>query len=158
VVNVSSIGGKIHEPMGSWDRATKFAVEGLSDGLRLELAPFGVDVVLIEPGAVRTEWSAIARAGLLRASGATAYSAQAREAAALLAGADAGSGAAPAAVADAVRRALTARRPRTRYAVGGGARPLLHARLTPRTAPARRSCDPGAISAPPRRRPGGRAG
>jgi NAD(P)-dependent dehydrogenase (short-subunit alcohol dehydrogenase family) len=125
VVNVSSIGGRIHEPMGSWYHATKFAVEGLSDCLRMELAPFGIDVVVIQPGAVRTEWSGIARDGLLRTSGATAYAGQARQTAALLAGADAGSGADPSVVADAVWRAVTARRPRTRYAMGGGARPLL---------------------------------
>jgi NAD(P)-dependent dehydrogenase (short-subunit alcohol dehydrogenase family) len=125
VVNVSSIGGRIHEPMGSWYHATKFAVEGLSDCLRMELAPFGIDVVVIQPGAIRTEWSGIARAGLLATSGATAYAAQARAAAALLGGADATSGADPSVVAGAVWQAVTARRPRTRYAVGGGARPLL---------------------------------
>jgi NADP-dependent 3-hydroxy acid dehydrogenase YdfG len=125
IVNISSIGGRIHEPMGSWYHATKFAVEGLSDCLRMELAPFGIDVVVVQPGAVSTEWSGIARASLLATSGHTAYAAQARRSAALLAGADASSGAAPSAVADAVWDALRRRRPRTRYAVGGGARPLL---------------------------------
>jgi NAD(P)-dependent dehydrogenase (short-subunit alcohol dehydrogenase family) len=55
IINVSSIGGKIYEPMGGWYHATKFAVEGLSDSLRLELAPFGIQVVVVEPGAIRTE-------------------------------------------------------------------------------------------------------
>ncbi len=55
IVNVSSIGGKIHEPLGGWYHSTKFAVEGLSDSLRLELKPFGIDVVVIQPGAIRTE-------------------------------------------------------------------------------------------------------
>jgi NAD(P)-dependent dehydrogenase (short-subunit alcohol dehydrogenase family) len=125
IINISSIGGKIHEPMGSWYHATKFAVEGLSDCLRMELAPFGIDVVVIEPGAVRSEWSAIARDGLLATSGATAYAAQARTTAALLAGADAGSGAPATVVSDAVWQALSARRPKTRYAIGGGAAMLL---------------------------------
>jgi NAD(P)-dependent dehydrogenase (short-subunit alcohol dehydrogenase family) len=128
VVNVSSIGGRIHEPMGSWYHATKFALEGMSDCLRMELAPFGIDVVVIQPGAIRTEWSGIARAGLLATSGATAYAAQARLAAALLEGADEGSGSPPAVVADAVWAALAARRPKTRYAVGGGAALLLRLR------------------------------
>jgi NAD(P)-dependent dehydrogenase (short-subunit alcohol dehydrogenase family) len=125
IVNVSSIGGKIHEPMGSWYHATKFALEGLSDCLRMELAPFGVDVVVVQPGAIRTEWSGIARAGLLRTSRASAYAEQARLAAALLEGADRDGGAPPAVVADAVWAAVTARRPKTRYAVGGGAALLL---------------------------------
>jgi len=125
IINVSSIGGRIHEPMGSWYHATKFAVEGLSDCLRMELSPFGIDVVVVQPGAIRTEWGGIARDALLATSGATAYGTQARTAAALLAGADKASGAPASVVADTVWRALSARRPRTRYAVGGGAALLL---------------------------------
>ncbi len=53
VINVSSMGGKFGEPLGSWYHATKYAVEGLSDSLRPELAPFGIHVVVIEPGAIR---------------------------------------------------------------------------------------------------------
>ena len=56
IINISSIGGKIYEPLGDWYHAAKFAVEGLSDSLRVELRPFGIDVVIIEPGAIRTEW------------------------------------------------------------------------------------------------------
>ena len=60
IVNVTSIGGKIWEPLGSWYHATKFAVEGLSDCLRAEVDRLGIDVIIIEPGAIRTEWAAIA--------------------------------------------------------------------------------------------------
>ena len=56
IVNISSIGGKIYEPMGAWYHATKFAVEGFSDSLRLELRPFGIKVVIIEPGLTESEW------------------------------------------------------------------------------------------------------
>jgi NAD(P)-dependent dehydrogenase (short-subunit alcohol dehydrogenase family) len=124
IVNITSIGGKIHEPMGSWYHATKFAVEGLSDCLRMELAPFGIDVVVIEPGAIRTEWSGIARKGLLDTSGSGPYADLAHQTAALLAVAE-DNGSPPALVARAVADALSARRPRTRYAVGSGARPLI---------------------------------
>lgn len=55
IVNITSVGGKIYEPLGSWYHATKFAVEGLSDCLRLELKPFGIDVIIIEPGPIKTE-------------------------------------------------------------------------------------------------------
>src|SRR5512139_3357829 len=65
IINISSIGGKFYEPFGAWYHATKFAVEGFSDSLRLELKPFGVDVVIIEPGPIITEWNEIARDSLL---------------------------------------------------------------------------------------------
>ena len=69
IINISSVGGKIYEPLGGWYHATKFAVEGLSDSLRLELAPFGIQVVVIEPGAIRTEWGGIAADNLRKTSG-----------------------------------------------------------------------------------------
>ena len=61
IINISSIGGRIGEPHGAWYHATKFAVEGLSDSLRMELKEFGIDVVVIQPGAIKTEWAGIAR-------------------------------------------------------------------------------------------------
>lgn len=126
IVNVSSMGGKIYEPMGSWYHATKFAVEGLSDSLRLELAPFGIRVVVIEPGAIKTEWGTIAANGLLETSGETAYAEQAVRQARLLSSDRVGSG--PDVVAAAIATASSASRPKTRYVVGSGARPLLLAR------------------------------
>jgi NAD(P)-dependent dehydrogenase (short-subunit alcohol dehydrogenase family) len=57
VVNISSMVGKIAFPLGSIYASTKFAVEGLSDSIRVELAPFGVKVVVVEPGAIRTKFS-----------------------------------------------------------------------------------------------------
>ncbi len=56
ILNVSSIGGHFGEALGAWYHASKFAVEGFSDSLRLELHGFGIHVVVIEPGAIRTEW------------------------------------------------------------------------------------------------------
>jgi len=130
IVNISSIGGKIYEPLGGWYHATKFAVEGLSDAMRVELAPFGVDVVIIEPGAIKTEWGAIAADSALARSGHTAYAEQARMVAGLLGAADTNPRlvSPPEVIADAVAKAVTARRPKTRYAVGGGAKPILLAR------------------------------
>jgi NAD(P)-dependent dehydrogenase (short-subunit alcohol dehydrogenase family) len=57
IVNVSSMGGRTTLPGGGMYHASKYAVEAISDALRLELRPFGVQVVLIEPGVVRTPWS-----------------------------------------------------------------------------------------------------
>ena len=68
IVNISSIGGKIYEPLGAWYHATKFAVEGFSDSLRVELAPFGIDVVIVEPGPIISEWNTIARESLVERS------------------------------------------------------------------------------------------
>jgi NAD(P)-dependent dehydrogenase (short-subunit alcohol dehydrogenase family) len=126
VINVSSMGGRFGEPLGSWYHATKFAVEGLSDSLRLELAPFGIDVVVVQPGSIATEWGDVAARHVLERSAGGPYAAQAARAAAMLRGT--GSGSSPDRVAATIARAATARRPRTRYRVGLGARPVLAAR------------------------------
>jgi len=128
IVNISSIGGKVWEPLGSWYHATKFAVEGLSDSLRAEVAQFGIKVIVIEPGAIRTEWAAISADNLEAASAGTPYQEMARFVGGALRSADTSrltSG--PAVVADAIGRAVQSPRPRTRYAVGGGARTVLFA-------------------------------
>lgn len=128
IINISSVGGKIYEPLGGWYHATKFAVEGLSDSMRMELAPLGVHVVVIQPGAIDTEWSGIAAERLLATSGNGAYAEQAARSAAFF-NADAdGIASRPTVIADVVVKAVTARRPRTRYAAGGGARAILAAR------------------------------
>src|SRR5215470_7439241 len=73
IINVSSIGGKLWSPLGGWYHASKFAVEGLSDALRNELRPFGIDVVVIEPGGVKTEWSGIMFENMKKACGSGPY-------------------------------------------------------------------------------------
>jgi NAD(P)-dependent dehydrogenase (short-subunit alcohol dehydrogenase family) len=126
IVNVSSVGGKFGEPFGCWYHATKFALEGLSDSLRMELYPFGIDVVVIEPGAILTEWNSIARDSLMKYSSEGAYRAGARAHVKMMASADQGLlPSPPRVVAKAILRAVQARKPRTRYAVGGGAKILL---------------------------------
>ncbi len=129
IVNITSIGGKMHEPLGSWYHATKFAVEGLSDCLRMELQPFGIEVIVVEPGAIRTEWGGIARQSLLDRSGHTAYAEQAQSHARMLASGETNSMVSPpSVVAETIAKALRAGRPKTRYATGGGARTILFLR------------------------------
>jgi NAD(P)-dependent dehydrogenase (short-subunit alcohol dehydrogenase family) len=129
IVNVTSIGGKIWEPLGAWYHAAKFAVEGLSDCLRVEVRRLGIDVIIIEPGAIRTEWAGIAREGLLQVSGNGPYAVQAERHAAMLKTADTTSLASPPdVVAKTIVRAVRAARPRTRYATGGGAHLILFLR------------------------------
>jgi NAD(P)-dependent dehydrogenase (short-subunit alcohol dehydrogenase family) len=123
VINISSIGGKYYEPFGAWYHATKFAVEGFSDSLRLEVRPFGIKVVIIEPGPILTEWNTIARDSLLERSGAGPYADYARRAHRMLEEFDKPGRASTAeAVARKIRIAATRRRPAARYPVGRGAR------------------------------------
>ncbi len=64
ILNVSSMGGRITLPGGAFYHASKYAVEALSDALRMEVAQFGIDVVLIEPGPVKTPWNDVAAMSL----------------------------------------------------------------------------------------------
>ena len=127
IINMSSMGGKVHVPLGGWYHATKFAVEGFSDALRLEVAPFGIQVIVIEPGAINTEWHSVAADNLVVTSVGGAYTDLAAAVAKILAAG--GLGSSPEVIAKAVGRAVHARRPRSRYAVGRGAKPILLARL-----------------------------
>lgn len=129
IINISSMGGKIYTPFGGWYHATKFALEGMSDCLRLEVAPFGVDVVVVEPGGIKTDWGMIAADNLEQESGSGPYAATASKTAdgmRTMYSGDRLSG--PSVVADAIVAAATAKKPRTRYAVGYGAKPLIAAR------------------------------
>ncbi|MFF7712258.1 oxidoreductase [Streptomyces sp. NPDC007988] len=135
IINITSMGGRIHTPLGAWYHGTKFALEGFSDSLRMEVRPFGIDVVIVEPGAIRTEWSGIAADRLRKVNGDSAYATQiASMAGALESESNARRSSSPSVVARAIGRAATSRRPRTRYAVGMGAKPLI---LTRRVLPDR---------------------
>ncbi|PRX10904.1 UNVERIFIED_ORG: short-subunit dehydrogenase [Martelella mediterranea] len=123
VINISSVGGRIAMATYGPYAGAKFALEALSDSLRRELAPSGVDVVVIEPGAVQTKISgrAIAVANNVAAAmtpeqteryGALIHAVTAQAAAADKTGAKAS------VAANVVVRAITSRRPRTRYGVG----------------------------------------
>jgi NAD(P)-dependent dehydrogenase (short-subunit alcohol dehydrogenase family) len=126
IVNITSMGGKIYTPLGGWYHGTKFALEALSDCLRLEVAPFGIDVVVIEPGGIATEWGGIAAHNLDATSGSGVYRAQAVAVAkSLRSEANADRNSPPAVIATTIGKAVTAKRPKTRYAVGFGARPLI---------------------------------
>lgn len=129
IVNITSMGGRIYTPLGGWYHATKYALEALSDCLRLEVAPFGINVVVIEPGGIQTEWGAIAAEHLERTSGTGPYAAQAKAvASSLRSEADGTRNSPPSVIADAITKAVTSSRPRTRYAVGYGAKPLIAAK------------------------------
>jgi NAD(P)-dependent dehydrogenase (short-subunit alcohol dehydrogenase family) len=128
IVNVSSIGGRVGLPLVGAYNASKFGLEGLSDSLRRELRPLGVDVILIEPGGVKTPiWNKAENLademledvppeaerlyGRLIAAVRTGTQRIARE-----------TGIEPSEVAEAIGKALTSSRPRARYLVGNDAR------------------------------------
>ena len=128
IVNVSSMGGRLTFPGGGWYHASKHAVEALSDALRFEVSGFGIDVVVIQPGLIRTRFAEAAvgsipvgdepYARFNAAVGAATAGAYEGPFARLLGG-DGDD------VAAAIERALTAKRPRTRYRVTPSARLFL---------------------------------
>ncbi len=129
IINVSSIGGKFGEPFGAWYHATKFALEGLSDSLRMELYPFGIDVVIIQPGATHSEWSQIAHESLLKHSSEGPYAKGASAHANMMEEGHKGSvPALPGVVANTIVQAVQASKPKTRYVTGGLARTMLFMR------------------------------
>jgi NAD(P)-dependent dehydrogenase (short-subunit alcohol dehydrogenase family) len=129
IVNVGSMAGRFGEPFGAWYHAAKFAVEGLSDCLRMEAAPFGVRVILVEPGTIRTDFGRLAGESLIRASGETAYAPYARRHAKMLAWNDSSKvPSSPEGVARTIARAIRGARPRARYPTGAAARPMLFLR------------------------------
>lgn len=73
ILNISSVGGKFATPLVGWYHASKHALEGYSDSLRNEVRDFGIDVIIIEPGAIETEWGGIAADEAERFSARGAY-------------------------------------------------------------------------------------
>ncbi len=119
IINISSVGGKIYTPLGSWYHATKHALEGWSDCLRLELKRFGIHVVIVEPGAVITEFGDVMTAPMLERSGDTVYAPLAKRVAEMTKKAYEGRrGSPPSVIAEVISKAVRAPRPKTRYAAG----------------------------------------
>ena len=122
IVNIGSVAGKAAMNFGGWYNISKFAVEAFSDALRIDMKPFGVSVVLIEPGTIKTAWGDIAADHLAECVAGTAYEeAGLRQAGVMHKGYTMKALSAPSVVTRAVVRAVTARRPRTRYRPGLGA-------------------------------------
>lgn len=136
ILNLSSMGGRATLPGGAFYHASKYAIEAISDALRMEVAEFGIDVILIEPGPVNTPWNDVAVASLATAvpdaggagSGAgdgsdrdDPYAAFKAAVAASFATAHNGPlarlGSSADDIAAVITQAVTARRPRTRYLI-----------------------------------------
>ncbi|MBI4802822.1 MAG: SDR family NAD(P)-dependent oxidoreductase [Elusimicrobia bacterium] len=115
IVNISSIAGRISIPLSGWYHASKYAVEAYSDALRLEVKRFGIDVILIEPGPVKTDWDAIALENLSKNSGSGPYAALAQKMTGKFREVYRSGSPGPECVAGVILKALRARRPRARY-------------------------------------------
>ncbi|MGF1521123.1 MAG: oxidoreductase [Leptolyngbyaceae cyanobacterium] len=114
IVNISSMGGRIWMPIGGWYHATKHALEVLSDALRVETRPFGIKVVVVQPGAIESEWSGIAAQTLRETSKESAYRESVEPMARILTHYETASS--PDVVAKAVSQAVNSRNPKRRYA------------------------------------------
>ncbi|WP_262518333.1 oxidoreductase [Agrobacterium tumefaciens] len=129
IINITSMGGKIYTPLGAWYHASKHALEGLSDCLRLELQQFGIDVVVVEPGVIQTAFGNVLEGPMMKFSGKTAYARMARNVAkATVDSYKDGGGSSPQVIADVVSKAVKARKPKTRYAAGKFANMMINIR------------------------------
>jgi NAD(P)-dependent dehydrogenase (short-subunit alcohol dehydrogenase family) len=129
IVNLSSMGGKLTFPGGAYYHATKHAVEALSDALRFEVKGFGIDVIVIQPGPIKTRFgdTAVGNVATTKGSPYAAFNVvlekQIREA--YEGGPMARFAAPPEAVADVIEKSITATNPKTRYKVTLAARVLM---------------------------------
>ncbi len=132
IVNIGSMGGRLTFPGGGIYHATKYAVEALSDAMRFEVRGFGVDVILVEPGLIVTEFGETAAASARSTAGDGPYEHFNRHVAKLTEAAYKGPmvklGGGPDAVANAIGAALNAERPKPRYPVTPSAHLMINQR------------------------------
>ncbi len=126
IINVTSVGGKVYAPLGAWYHGTKHALEGWSDCLRVETQDFGIKVSVIEPGAIQTEFSDVMNQPMLERSSNGPYEHLAK--AIVKVGEstyDGSSSTKPELIADLIAKVVESRDPKTRYAAGKLAKPML---------------------------------
>lgn len=130
IINTSSMGGKMYTPLGAWYHASKHAVEGFSDCLRLELKQFNIKVVVLEPGIIRTEFTDIMLNKLSKFSSKGAYATITNK---LVAATkklfDSGKGSKSTVISNTVSRIIIEQKPKTRYRVGMFAKPMVWLRI-----------------------------
>jgi len=130
IINTSSMGGKMYTPMGAWYHASKHAVEGFSDCLRLELKEFDIDVVVLEPGIIITEWSDIMLENIDKFSAKGAYTTLTQKlVASTKAMYEKGQGSKVKVISDTILKIVNTKKPKTRYRVGYFAKPMVWMRI-----------------------------
>lgn len=119
IINISSMGGKITTLFGGWYHATKFALEGWSDCLRMEVRDFGIEVVVVEPGGIKSEWGEIASNQLEKTSGNGAYAKNVLKASKAMKEIYQGNTlSSTSLIAETILKAIQSKKPKTRYLVG----------------------------------------
>lgn len=135
IINTSSMGGRVTTYFGAWYHATKYALEAFSDALRMEVKEFGIDVSIIEPGGIKTDWGFIAAEHLANSSKGGAYEQAAQKAASGMKKQYSGNMMSnPSIISKTILKAVNSKRPKSRYLIGFGAKPfvLLHSVLPTR--------------------------
>ena len=123
IFNISSMGGSLYTPLGSYYHATKYALEGWSDCLRLEMEPFGLKIVIIKPGMIATEFEGLMVASLEKYSGHGPYANMVEGYKKTLGPGVAASP--PRVISDLIIKALHSARPKTLYVAGKFVKPML---------------------------------
>jgi short-subunit dehydrogenase len=130
IINTSSMGGKMYTPMGAWYHASKHAVEGFSDCLRLELKHFNINVVVLEPGIIVTEFGDVMLNNISKFSSKGAYASLTNK---LITATkkmyDSGQGSKTAVISNVIRKIVHEIKPKTRYRVGLWAKPMVWLRI-----------------------------
>ena len=126
IINVSSMGGRLTTYFGAWYHATKYALEAFSDALRMEVSDFGIDVSLIEPGGIKTDWGIIASDKLANSAKGGAYEKEAMKTAKGMKKQYSGNLLSnPIVITKAISKAVNSNRPKARYLIGFMAKPLV---------------------------------
>ena len=126
IINVSSMGGRLTTYFGAWYHATKYALEAFSDALRMEVSDFGIDVSLIEPGGIKTDWGIIASDKLEKSAKGGAYEKEAMKTAKGMKKQYSGNLLSnPIVITKAISKAVNSNRPKARYLIGFMAKPLV---------------------------------
>ena len=130
IINITSMGGKMYSILGAWYHATKHALEGWSDCLRLEVAGFGIKVVIVEPGVIETGFGDAACDTIVKRSASGPYGHLVKMVAMSINKTyGRGTGSSPEVIAEVVSRAVKSSNPRTRYAAGKFAKMLIRMRV-----------------------------
>lgn len=130
IINTSSMGGKMYFPLGAWYHASKHAVEGLSDCLRLELKQFNIKVVVLEPGFIATEFGAVLIDNFSKIPEQSAYTRMMNQVIDGTRKAAQGNGSSkPSVIANVVSKIILSNNPKTRYRVGKFAKPMVWMRV-----------------------------
>ena len=126
IIITSSMGGKMYTPLGAWYHASKHALEGWGDCLRLELTGFNIKVVILEPGLIQSEFAEVTTGQMIKNSGKGAYAKMVQS---ITKAGGAVKMSPPSVIAKTVSQIIKAKNPKTRYRVGNLAKPLVWMRI-----------------------------